>query len=149
MHHGLQSTQGRPAGHGVGDSGKKNMNPKEGTIKRRFPRKRKDNVIEEEEEEIGVHMLEKGGKLVMEVPRFKTRTGVGPYLLYMGCRRQVRLCLVVAAEIAMFHCRNAMSAHEIFDPRLRTFDHSTGLCWSKTWDASHTSDQKAKENGIP
>ncbi|KAK3168831.1 hypothetical protein OEA41_005279 [Lepraria neglecta] len=76
MHHGPQSTQGRPAGHGVGDSGKKNMNPKEGTIKRRFPRKRKDNVIEEEEEEIGVHMWEKGGKLVMEVPWFKTRTGI-------------------------------------------------------------------------
>ena len=44
------------------------MNPKEGTIKRRFPRKREDNVIEEEEEEIGVQRFH-GSKLGLKYDR--------------------------------------------------------------------------------
>ena len=76
MHEDSQSTRDSPRYHGVGDSGISETTPEAATIKRRFPRKRNDNIIEEEEEEIGVHMWEKGGKLMMEVPWFKTKDGV-------------------------------------------------------------------------
>ena len=60
--------------HGVRESDKEKTTRAEGAIKRRFPGKRKDNVVEEEDEEIGVHMWEKGGKVVLEIPWFKTVT---------------------------------------------------------------------------
>jgi hypothetical protein len=60
--------------HGVRESDKEKLTCAEGAIQRRFPEKGKDIVVEEEDEEVGVHMWEKGGKVLMEIPWFKTVT---------------------------------------------------------------------------